>query len=140
MVVDDVDGPLGGEHLLHRLHVHLARAHQRAVPRTVVQVNQHACKEKSGLLSHLHKGCLILPQRKGRLRGPIGPPLAEARVPGSWVLQPTSTWWLCNCWPHFVTNPNLSHMSTIRDEQQRNLNCDECVSLTMSGALPVLVR
>ena len=82
MVVDDVDGPLGGKHLLHRLHVHLARAHQRAVPRTVVQVNQHACKEKSGLLSHLHKGCLILPQRKGRLGSPIGPPLGGARVPG----------------------------------------------------------
>ena len=80
MVVDDVYGPLGGEHLLHRLHVHLARAHQRAVPRTVVQVNQHACKEKSGLLSHLHKGCLILPQRKGRLGSPIGPPLGGARV------------------------------------------------------------
>ena len=87
MVVDDVDGPLGGEHLLHGLHLDLA-ARGRAVPWTVVQVDQHACAEKRGLLSHLHKGCLIPAQRKGRLWSPIGPPLAEARVPGSWVLQP----------------------------------------------------
>ena len=110
MVVDDVDGPLGGEHLLHRLHVHLARAHQRAVPRTVVQVNQHACKEKSGLLSHLHKGCLILPQRKGRLRGPIGPLLGGARVPGCRSC-------LCNCCNHFVTRTNLSHIKATIDHK-----------------------
>ena len=116
MVVDDVDGPLGGEHLLHRLHVHLARAHQRAVPRTVVQVNQHACKEKSGLLSHLHKGCLILPQRKGRLRGPIGPPLGGARVPGCRSCAAGSSQ-LVQLFKHFVTRTNLSHIKATIDHK-----------------------
>ena len=52
-VVDDVDGPLGGDHLLQDARVHAA-AEVGAVA-AVVQVDQEACKQKAFIHACEHK-------------------------------------------------------------------------------------